>query len=538
MQGEEPTADNLYDYLLAPAARTPDKAAVVEADESGTLTDISYRQLAALAEQYTQTLELLGLEVGERIVVEAPSCAAAVALLLACSKLGLAFVPVSAQMPDNRLMTILTSLDAALYARAHGPGRPELPWAGGTARFALSGLSIDKAPARPTRRRRNVLALDTAYIIFTSGSSGRPKGVVMSHRAIVTFLRAVIADQLVSQCDRIASTSPLQFDFALFGIGLALGSGATLVPVPRTCLDSPRRMVTFLRKARVTQVHGVPSLWRPLLRHDAQLLKQLDQVRSVIFAGESFPLAELRRLQQMLPGTRLVNGYGATESMAASFTEVPDPLPAHQRTLSIGHAHRGAEMILVDSAGRAVTRPGVIAEIYLRSPALFSGYWNDPAATAQVLVPDPLQARHGHTVLRTGDLACLDERGELHFVGRADAQVQIRGHRVELGEVESVLAQHPAIASAAATLVPRGGEHVLMAGIVLKDITAPFDEPAALAHCARHLPAYMTPRRIRPLADLPLTENGKADRARLARLVTTAAPNASAGTDPTPRSAV
>ncbi|WP_371524594.1 AMP-binding protein [Streptomyces sp. NBC_01283] len=538
MELHDPTADNLCQYLLAPAARTPDKAAVVEPDETGTLTEVSYRQLSALVEEYTRALEPLGLDVGDRVVVEAHSCAAAVALLLACAKLGLPFVPVSPQTPDNRLLAILKSVEPALHVRADGLDRRDLPWAGGTARFGRSGLTTEQPPARRTRRRRRVLAVDTAYIIFTSGSTGRPKGVVMSHRAIVTFLRAVIADGLVSDTDRVASTSPLPFDFALFGIGIALGSGATLVPVGREYLDSPRRMVNFLRDADVTQVHGVPSLWRPVLRHDPELLKRLDKVRSVVFAGEGFPLAELRRLQEMLAGTRLVNGYGATESMAASFTDVPDPLPARQQTLSIGRAHRGAEMTLVDTAGRVVTQPGVVAEIHLRSPALFSGYWDDPGATAQVLVPDPLDPRHGQAVLRTGDLAYLDEKDELYFVGRADSQVQIRGHRVELGEVEGVLARLPAVTSAAATLVPRGGDHVLMAGIVLDDTTAPFDEDAALAFCAQELSAYMTPRRIRPLADLPLTENGKVDRVLLARLVTTAVPYGPTDIDPTLRSPV
>ncbi|WP_367140675.1 MULTISPECIES: AMP-binding protein [Streptomyces] len=536
MERHDRPADNLCHYLLAPAARIPDKAAVVEADETGTLTEISYRQLAALAQEYTRALEPLGLDVGDRVVVEAHTCAAAVALLLACSTLGLAFVPVSPHTPDNRLRAIVESVEPALYARADGLGPRELPWAGRTARFGRNGLTTQHPPARRARRRRRVLAVDTAYIIFTSGSTGRPKGVVMSHRAIVTFLRAVITDGLAGATDRIAGTSPLQFDFALFGIGVALGSGATWVPVARENLDSPRRMVGFLRDAAVTQVHGVPSLWRPVLRHDPQLLTRLDTVRSVVFAGESFPLPELRRLQQMLPGTRLVNGYGATESMAASFTDVPDPLPAEQRVLSIGHAHTGAEMTLVDTAGRVVTQPGVVAEIHLRSPALFTGYWNDPEATAQVLVPDPLDTRHGQRVLRTGDLAYLDERDELYFVGRADAQVQIRGNRVELGDVESVLTRLPAVTSAAATLVPRGGDHVLVAGVVLRDTTAPFDEDAALAFCAKELSAYMTPRRIRPLAGLPLTENGKVDRVRLAHLVTSTVHDGPTAADPTPRS--
>ncbi|MFI7394910.1 AMP-binding protein [Streptomyces tendae] len=522
MNPHDPAADNLGHYLLAPAARTPDKAAVVELDENGTLTEVTYRHLAALTDTYTHTLQPLGLDIGERIVVEAHTGAAAVALLVACSRLGLAFVPVSPHTPDNRLLAILRSVEPALHARAAHLTRRDLPWNGATAHFGPHGLTTHHPPAPRPRRRRHVLALDTAYIIFTSGSTGHPKGVVMSHRAIVTFLRAVIADKLAGHTDRIATTSPLQFDFALFGIGIALGSGATLVPLARTHLDSPRRMVTFLRETGVTQIHAVPSLWRPVLRHDPHLLTQLDRLRTVVFAGEAFPLAELRRLQQALPGTRLVNGYGATESMAASFTDVPDPLPPGQQALPIGHTHPGAEITLIDTAGKVVTRPGVTAEIHLRSPALFSGYWNDPAATARVLIPDPVDPRHGQPVLRTGDLAYLDAAHQLYFAGRADTQVQIRGNRVELGDVESVLAQLPDVTSAAAAVVTHGNDHVLMAAIVTDNPRTPFDEKAALAFCARELPSYMTPRRIRPLPALPLTENGKIDRVLLAHLVTTA----------------
>lgn len=522
MERTRPSADNLYRLLMGPAAGTPDRAAVLEADENGALQEISYRRLDDQVQEYAAVLDGLGLDVGDRVVVEADTSAAAVALLLACSMLGLPFVPVSPQTPDTRLRSIMRSVEPALHARADGLKRRELTEAGGSAHFGSGGLVIERPPARTTRRRRNVLATDTAYIVFTSGSTGRPKGVVMSHRAIVTFLRAMLEDGLAGPDDRVASTSPLQFDFALFGIGVALSSGATLVPVRRDQLDSPRRMVGFLRNAEVTQVHGVPSLWRPVLRHDPDLLRGLERLRSVVFAGEEFPLPELRRLQETLPGARLINGYGATESMAASFTDVPDPLPAEQDRLSIGHAHAGAEMTLVDHRGGVVTQPGLIGEIYLRSPALFTGYWNDPEATAAVLVPDPVEPRHGQTVLRTGDLARLGAEGELCFVGRSDYQVQIRGNRVELGEVEGTLTRLPAVTAAAATLVPRSGDHVLMAAVVLDRPEAEFDEGAALAFCARELPAYMVPRMIRALPELPLTENGKVDRALLTQ--TLAAP--------------
>jgi amino acid adenylation domain-containing protein len=517
MERPHPSADNLYRLLMGPAAVFPDKPAVAEADENGVVKETSYRRLDLLTQQYADVLDGLGLDVGDRVVIEADTSATAVAMLLACSRLGLPFVTVSPQTPDARLVSILRSVEPALHARAEGLALRELVRAEGSARFGADGLVVERAPARRVRRRRSVLATDTAYIVFTSGSTGRPKGVVMSHRAIVTFLRAMREDGLAGAGDRVASTSPLQFDFALFGIGVALSSGATLVPVRREDLGSPRRMIGFLRDAGVTQVHGVPSLWRPVLRHDPDLLKELQRLRSVVFAGEEFPAPELRRLQEMLPGVRLVNGYGATESMAASFTDVPDPLPAGQERLSIGHAHAGAEMTLVDEEGEVVTEPGGIGEIYLRSPCLFSGYWNDPEATAAVLVPDPVEPRHGQKVLRTGDLARLGADGDLVFVGRSDYQVQIRGNRVELGEVEGTLTRLPAVTAAAAVLVPRAGDHVLMAAVVLDGPDARLDAKAALALCARELPAYMVPRSVRAVPELPLTENGKVDRESLTR---------------------
>ncbi|MBL7253393.1 AMP-binding protein [Paractinoplanes lichenicola] len=514
--------DNLYRLLMAPAAATPDQPAVVQPDEDGVLEEISYRALDDRIREYATVLDGLGLDVGDRVVVEADTSAAAVAMLLACAKLGLPFVPVSPQTPDSRLRTILQSVGPALHVRADGLADRELAEVGGRGRFGRDGLVVELPPVRGPRRRRAVLGTDTAYIVFTSGSTGRPKGVVMSHRSIVTFLRAMRADGLAGPGDRVASTSPLQFDFALFGIGVALSSGAALVPVRREQLDSPRRMVAFLREAEVTQVHGVPSLWRPVLRHDPDLLSGLTRLRSVVFAGEEFPLPELRRLQETLPAARLVNGYGATESMAASFTDVPNPLPAGQDRLSIGHAHTGAEMTLVDQHGAAVTEPGQVGEIYLRSPALFTGYWNDPGATAGVLVLDPIEPRHGQKVLRTGDLARLGEQGELYFIGRADFQVQIRGNRVELGEIEGTLTRLPGVTAAAVSLVPRLGNHVLMAAVVLDDPAAGLDQAEAIAFCAKELPAYMVPRSVHALSELPLTENGKVDRAVLNR--TLAAP--------------
>ena len=192
----------------------------------------------------------------------------------------------------------------------------------------------------------------------------------------------------------MATTSALQFDFCLLDVGLALASGATLIPVPREMLRWPRRLLRFLKESGATQVDGVPSIWRGALRHEPEMVAALTGVRGVLYSGEPFPLAELRLLNELLPQARVTNCFGPTEAMAFSFTELPNPLPPDLDQLPIGFAYPGGEMLLIDEAGRPVDEPGVIGEIHMRGPSLFSGYWSDPEATARSRA-GPDRAPHG-----------------------------------------------------------------------------------------------------------------------------------------------
>ncbi|WP_460370435.1 AMP-binding protein, partial [Actinocorallia lasiicapitis] len=379
------------------------------------------------------------------------------------------------------------------------------------------------APAPRRRRRTGPVGTDPAYLIFTSGTTGLPKGVVMSHRANIAFYEGVHVQDVIDPDDRVAIAAPFHFDLCLGGLSLTLSRGATVVPVPRERLDWPRRFAGFLREAEVTHVQGVPSIWRMLIRHEPAELASLDLVRRVFFTGEEFPLPELREFQRLLPGRRIINCYGATESMAASVTDVPDPLPDGLERLPdglerlpIGHAHAGAAWTIHDEDGEPVSEPGVTGEIYLRSPALFSGYWDDPEATARALVLDPLNPASGQRVLRTGDLAYRGDAGELYFCGRADSQVQIRGNRVELGEVERRISEHPGVATAVVLLPPRAdGQAELSAFVVMKPGLDPVKLVELRSFCLETLPAYMAPRDLRVLSDLPVTPNGKVDRKAL-----------------------
>lgn len=511
------SVDNLRGFLLRAVKTTPDKPAVVERDGTGQLASVSYRELARRVDAYVAQLEPLGLDIGDRVVLESEVSADVVAMLLACSTLGLPFIPVSPETPAGRLAAIISSAEPALFVQADDGARQDIPEPVGTARFGSERIRVERSPAPRIRHRREILDTDTAYIIFTSGTTGRPKGVVMSHRAVIALFRALLGEALIAAEDRVATTSPLQFDFALFDIGFALGSGATLVAVPRDALKWPRRFLTFLDRAEATQVDGVPSIWRPVLRHEPEALAGMTRLRGVLFTGEDFPVPELRHLQRLLPQARITNGYGATESMACSFTAVPNPLPAEQERLSIGSPLPGFDVTLLDADGAPVTEPGVEGQLHLRSPSLFTGYWDDPEATRNTLVPDPLDPRSGRLVLRSGDLGCRGEDGELYFLGRVDSQVQMRGNRVELRDVEHHLLEFPGIRAAVALLLPRPTQDpVLSAFIVMDPEGAELDRTKVRTFCMDTLPGYMVPEEIVAVDDIPLTVNGKADRAALA----------------------
>ncbi|MFE4608752.1 AMP-binding protein [Streptomyces niveus] len=512
--------ERLHEFLLVGARLTPDKPAVVEfaGNEVGT---ISYRQLERRVEECVTTLGDLGLDMGDRVVLESDTSAAAIATFLACSSLGLPFVPVSPETPAQRLLSIIDSVRPALYLQTTEGRRDGIPEHVGTGRFGPSGVTVERAPAPRRAHRREIVSADPAYMVFTSGTTGTAKGVVMSHRGILAFYRGMLQHGIVAPESRVATTAPLQFDFSLLDIGLALGSGATVVPVPRSLLRWPRRFLRFLADTEATQVNGAPSIWRAALRHEPHQLGELgDRIRGVLFSGEPFPLHELRRLQELLPAARIVNCFGSTESIASSFTDAPRPVPEDQKQLSIGFAHPGAEMMLLDDDHRPIDEPGVTGHIYLRSSALFTAYWNDPEATARALVPDPVTPETGQVVFRTGDLAHRGEGGELYFDGRADSQVKIRGNRVELAEVERRVAEFTGVDAASAVLLPKkDADPVLVVFVVLAPGEKSVDEMELGAFCMEYLPDYMAPQEIHVVAELPVTPNGKVDRNALLKSV-------------------
>ncbi|MDQ1739377.1 MAG: hypothetical protein QOE53_1029 [Pseudonocardiales bacterium] len=515
----EHSTDRLDGWLLNRPDQRADAPAVVDSLPDGSLAPRSYGELRSQVARWAARLDELRLEIGSRVIVEAHNGAAPVAMLLACSRAGLTYVPVSPEAPTARVQAIVEAAEPALYLQATNVIRPiELPDGIGTGRFEWeAGISWDRPPAAAApRQRRTPTATDPAYIIFTSGTTGMPKGVVMSHRGVLAFYAAMLAERIVGPADRVASTSPLQFDLSLLDIGLALGSGAALVPVPRELLRWPRRLVAFLEQAEVTQVDGVPSIWRQTLRHEQQRLRSLNRIRGVLFSGEEFPIAELRMLQAALPGVRVTNCYGPTECMAISLTPIENPLPDTVDRLSIGRAHQGAEMLLIGEDAALITSPDVVGEIHVRTPSLFSGYWNDPEGSRRAIVVDPIEPRSGQLVLKTGDRGSLGADGAMYYRGRSDSMVKVRGNRIELAEIEQRLSEVPGATSARVLAdTDAGGDSQLYAFVAAEVLDREGFADQLRSHCVRLLPSYMVPARIEVLDAMPTTANGKVDRAVL-----------------------
>jgi amino acid adenylation domain-containing protein len=479
----------LHEYLLSSSA-DPDAAAV--RDTTGRCVR-TYSQLADDAHAIAAELDRLRAATGDRVLLELRPGPRAVAAILACSMRGAVFVPVDPEAPEGRVRAITEIAGPAvrLYGGDDGPV------------IAAERVGESGRPLTP-------LETDIAYIIFTSGTTGRPKGICMSHRAVLAFYRGMNAACPVPVTARLGSVSPLHFDLSLLDLGQALGCGASVVHLDRRLLMSPRRFVSAAATAEITQLNCVPSVWRVLLRHVPDMLPELTGLRATLFAGEVFPIAEARRLQELLPELEMINCFGQSESIASSFLRLPRPLP-DAPSLPIGPAHERADFLVLGPSGRPA-EAGETGELYLRGPTLFSGYWRAPEATALALVANPLDPLSPERVFRTGDLLRCEPDGTFSYVGRRDLQVQVLGNRVELEEIERCIGECDGVSEAGVYPDESSGNVRLVAVVAARDrgVTA----ETLRGFCASRLPSYMVPAEIHMVSALPRTASGKLDRQR------------------------
>jgi amino acid adenylation domain-containing protein len=509
---------HLLQHLVRDSAeRYPDKVAVRARGAS-----LTYAELETRSSQLAHLLRARGVERGDRVGLYFPKAVESVIAMVGALKAGAAYVPLDPHAPARRIAGIVencglralvttadkrralppTAVPATVLVNGEPTGPDEVPW---------SAMEACPTTALPEESLEN----DLAYILYTSGSTGQPKGVMLTHRNALTFVDWCAATFRIGPEDRLSNHAPLHFDLSVFDVYNALEAGATVSMIAEEVALFPQRLAGFMEEQGITVWYSVPSALVFLLMHGDLAARDLDRLRLVLFAGEVFPMKYLRQLADVLPHTELYNLYGPTETNVCTYHRVDRFRLAGQEKLPIGRACANTEVFAVDGDGQRVGQGGT-GELFVRGPSLTPGYWADPDKTARALVPNTFAPHLGERLYRTGDLVTLDEHGEYLFLGRRDNQVKSRGYRIELGEIEAALYAHPAVVEAAVLAMPDEEIGSRLRAVVAVRPEATLTATGLQAHCAGRVPRYMVPETITFQSSLPKTSTGKIDRTRLA----------------------
>ncbi|MGP2438408.1 amino acid adenylation domain-containing protein [Streptomyces sp. JW3] len=477
---------------------------------------LTYGELAHAARQVAALLRDHGVREGDTVTVTLPKGADQITAVLGILAAGAAYAPVGVEQPAVRRHRIhsVAGASAVLTDRAHAHLCADTT--------AAPVLLMEDAPAaRPAPVVRPDPARP-AYVLFTSGSTGLPKGVEVPHRAVVNTVEAMAEQLGLGPEDRTLALSALDFDLATWDIFTPLSLGGQVVTVGQEHRRDADHWARLVRAHGVTLVQCVPALL-DLLMAAGEAEGLGDSPRMVLLGGDWVGLDQPARLRALVPGCRFVALGGMTEAAVHSTVfEVAETDPAW-KSVPYGVPLRNMRARVVDGRGRDC--PDLVpGELWIGGPGVANGYRADPGRTAERFVE-----YDGARWYRSGDLARYRPDGVLEFLGRADHQVKIGGHRVELGEVESALEDDPAVRHAVATVLDTPVRHLAAAVSAPGGAGQAPDPDAVRTRAAERLPAYMVPERVLLLDGLPLTANGKLDRAAVHRALTEAAGQVPAG---------
>lgn len=514
--------------VTAQAQARPEALALVFRD-----TRLAYGTVEDMSNRLARLLKEAGCRRGDRVGLLMPKTPAAIVAMLGVLKADAIYVPLDPAGPPARLARMLEISDCRcilaagpvgsmlckVLAIANLPERPATGWlddeivpeADAAPAFTLRDLST--YPATPPASDNT--DADLAHILFTSGSTGLPKGVTITHRSVAQFLRWAGKYFGITSSDRISQHPPLHFDLSTFDIYGTLWAGAELHLVPQDLNLLPHRLAQFIREARLTQWFSAPSVLNLMAKFDVFAPHDFQSLRRVLWCGEAIPTPTLIHWMERLPHTRFTNLYGPTEAtIASSYYTVPRCPRDGREQIPIGVACDGEELLILDGRLQPVS-PGEIGDLYIRGAGLSPGYWRDQEKTQSAFLPAPAGADPGGRIYRTGDLARRGADGLFYFLGRADTQIKSRGYRIELGEIEAALHSLPELLeSAAVAIQSEGFEGWLICCAYVpagRDVSA----ESLRRRLAEQLPGYMLPSRWMRHDAMPKNANGKIDRPRL-----------------------
>ncbi|MEO0492958.1 MAG: amino acid adenylation domain-containing protein [Actinomycetota bacterium] len=484
-------------------------------DGAQRLTWHAYRDRVA---RTAAVLVDLGVAPGDRVGVHLPKSVDSFVAVHAVLRTGAAIVPLDPMAPPANTATVVDEarIDVAVSAATGDVlgrlgsetglravlrlGPEDAPVAGLTTRSAADVEASPPVAAVP------VSPDDLAYVMFTSGSTGRPKGIAHTHRSAMAYARAAAAAYDLSPADRLANIAPLHFDQSTFELYAAPLAGASVLVVRDPVLRFPASLAKLIEAERITVWYSVPFLADQLVRRGGIDDRDLSTLRWILYGGEAYAPSALAELMAAIPSASVSNVYGPAEVNQCTIFNLDEP-PVGDEPIPIGGAWDAAELLVVDDAGdpAATGEPG---QLLVATATMMRGYWDRPDLDGQAFVE-----RGGRRWYRTGDLVQARADGALVFLGRADNQVKVRGHRIELEAVEQVLLAQPGVEACAAVVVrPDSGEDHLVA--VVSPASA---ADGVLAGAAAALPRYAVPQRAVGLDHLARTGTGKVDRNAVAR---------------------
>lgn len=482
----------------------------------------SYFDLLHWVESLAVLLLANGLRRGDVIAIGHNKRPLSYALMLAAMRLGVAYVNIDVASPLARNSRILEVSGATLLFYDDPRYEQDIQELARNNNCKAIALKPDALPAvtqvdRETQQRlmQQVDGATIAYVMFTSGSTGIPKGVAVTHQNVLHFISWGQQCFQISDQDNFANLSPMYFDNSVFDFYVGLFSGASLSPVYRELMNSPYELVTHVGKMQCSIWFSVPSLLIYLSAMKAMTAKALPMLRCIVFGGEGYPKTELKKLYDLFSGqATLVNVYGPTEctcicsayGLSDNDFQDMDGLPP------LGHLNPNFDYRILDDQERDADT----GELCLIGPNVAAGYFNDMERSAASFFTLSEPRRFMKRMYRTGDLV-REVKGVLHFVGRKDNQVKHMGYRIELEEIEHALVKLPQINQAAVIYQRTNAAYGKLIGFVAS--SADVDEKALLSQLASFLPEYMIPSSIVIKVELPKNPNGKVDRQQLLALI-------------------
>lgn len=456
----------------------------------------SYKELNEESFNICKVINNLDIVKGNKLVIISDSNFYSIALIIACSIQNITFTVISPREPEKRKNNIINSLNPNLILRDDISSKKN----SGIGNFQIDKININK---------KNQVNKETpAYIVFTSGTTGNPKGIVMKHNAVINFFVGLLTEYRLDINSRYISLSPLQFDFALLDIGLALGSGATLIIPKKNLFIKPNLLMNNIIEHDPTHISGVPTMWKMFLNIKGLNLKLLKSLKLILFAGEYFPIDNMKIIFKTLPNISFFNIYGQSESIACSFCLINKDNLNDKNSVSVGKAHNNMYMFLMDNKNQVIKKPNVEGELYIGGNTLFSGYWRQEELNNNKIIQNPTHKNYEDKVFKTGDICYFDDEINYYFIGRIDNQIKINGNRIEVEEIESTFMTYPDINNCCLIIDKNKSLHII---IQAKKDTC-ICESSLKEYIKNRLPIYMLPRQYHITNKIIISVNGKNDR--------------------------